>query len=83
MGETGYAYEIPQEATEHIAHILADGEHRAALRENSIRRAREFNEERFREKILDALKIESMKEKDRLTTFYKIVMRIEEFKAPW
>ena len=83
-GETGYAYETPAEAAKHIEQILGDSELRTRLRENSVKKSRDFNEEKFRIQIQNVIRnIEPERKEDRLTTIYRLIKRIDEFKELW
>ena len=79
-GFTGFSYEDTGEAQERIEQILSDGELRAQMRENSVKRAREFSTEIFEEKIMKIIEgYQPNRGEDNFTKLYRWVRKVEDY----
>ncbi len=81
-GIIGSSYENTLEAQEKIEQILGDGELRAEMRENSVKRSREFSAEVFEEKITRTIKeYQPLHQDDNFTKIYRWIKKMGEIKA--
>ena len=71
-GVYGYSYRTTEEAEEMIRFVLSNGSERETLRENSIKRANQFNEYQFKAKILKIVEETYNSPINKLDLYHKI-----------